>query len=313
MPSYRFCRPDDLPLLVRAVVECHDVHFPHRPPCTLESFRREMKEIDVWPSNSMVAMGGAGGREPIAVSIATKREDAVLVHRVGVRPDHLRQGHGGHLLTSLSQKLAVLGPERLLAEAPDDLPAAGAFLAALGWRREVELVDWERPAPGAGGDDGAPAPDGLVIPVTAADLEQAGALDRVPEVAWQRSRRSLVQTGDRLAGAAIAGPERIEAWLLWTTGSGDAVDLASALDRAEGPARTGGAAEPVEIPGAGCRDPEQAPLLLSLLARWLARRTGRLLRLPRLAPGELPEPALRRAGFTPVRHHHRFTTRATPL
>jgi GNAT superfamily N-acetyltransferase len=302
MPSYRFCRPDDLPLLVRAVAECHDVHFPGLPPTTEESFRREMKELDAWPSNSMVAMGGVGGREPIAVSIATKREDAVLVQRVGVRPDHLRQGHGGHLVTSLSQKLAVLGPERLLAEAPDDLSAAGAFLAALGWRRGDELVDWERPAP-AGADGGEPVPEGLVVPVTVADLDQAGELAgrerRVPGLAWGRTRRTLLQSGDRLVGAAVAGPESIEAWLLWSEDGGGA--------------STPGCTGQVEIPGAGCRDPQQAPLLLALLSRWLARRTGRALRLPRLAAGELPEAALRAAGFTPARRFHRFTTRATPL
>ncbi|HEX6201845.1 MAG TPA: GNAT family N-acetyltransferase, partial [Thermoanaerobaculia bacterium] len=117
MPSYRFCRPDDIPLLVHAVETCYRPHDPAEPPWSPDSFRRGMREIDLWPSNSMVALDTAG--EPLAVMIGTKRPDAVAVHRLGVRPDHLRQGHGLHLLTSLSQKLAVLGPDRLVAEVPD--------------------------------------------------------------------------------------------------------------------------------------------------------------------------------------------------
>jgi ribosomal protein S18 acetylase RimI-like enzyme len=130
VPSYRFCRPDDIPLLVHAVETCYRVHDPEEPGWSAESFRRGMREIDLWPSNSMVALDTDG--EPVAVMIGTKRADEVAVHRLGVRPDHLRRGHGVHLLTSLSQKLAVLGPERLVAEVPEDRPAALACFAVAG-------------------------------------------------------------------------------------------------------------------------------------------------------------------------------------
>ena len=55
MPSYRFCRPDDIPYLVRAVNECWDVHFPEAPRMTVDRYREEMRTLDVWPSNSLVA------------------------------------------------------------------------------------------------------------------------------------------------------------------------------------------------------------------------------------------------------------------
>ena len=76
MPSYRFCRPDDIPLLVRAVEECFRPHFAAggaragaAPPgfahaMTLERFRREMKEVDLWPSSCLVALAGD---DPLAV------------------------------------------------------------------------------------------------------------------------------------------------------------------------------------------------------------------------------------------------------
>ncbi len=214
MPSYRFCRPDDIPFLVRAVNECFDVHFPDRPPLTVDGFRREMKHLDLWPSSSLIA---AEGDRPIAVLTGTKREDETLVARIGVRPGAERDGHGGHLITSLSQKLAVLGPPRLAVEVPASLPGARAFFRALGWEDDGTYLDLERdstrdrardltrelapdsalspapepalapvPAPesAAPADGGAPPaaaaveppPDGLVGAITVAELDAAGLL-----------------------------------------------------------------------------------------------------------------------------------------
>jgi len=93
-----------------------------------------MREAHVWPSNSMVAMGGD---TPVAVVIGTKEPHEVHVRRIGVAPGHQRQGHGRHLLESLGSKLAVLGPPRLVAEVPADLTDAVAFFAALGWSLEA--------------------------------------------------------------------------------------------------------------------------------------------------------------------------------
>jgi hypothetical protein len=145
--------------------------------------------------------------------IGPKRADEVAVHRLGVRPDQLRRGHGVHLLTSLSQKLAVLGPERLVAEVPEDRPAALACFAAAGYEREATLVDWWRP----GVEDPAaePVPEGLVTELTLGELDGAGLLADSPATAWCRTRRTLVQSADRLAAAAIVSPERVEAWLVY--------------------------------------------------------------------------------------------------
>ena len=133
MVAYRFCRPDDIPLLVSAVNRCYDAHFPGAPPLTVEAFRREMREAHLWPSNCMIA---TAGDEPVAVVVGTKQPDEVRVSRIGVAREHQRQGHGRHLLDSLGSKLAVLGPPRLVAEVPADLENALAFFAALGWRQE---------------------------------------------------------------------------------------------------------------------------------------------------------------------------------
>ena len=133
MVAYRFCRPDDIPLLVSAVNQCYGAHFPAAAPLTVDAFRREMREEHLWPSNCMLA---TAGDEPVAVVLGTKTPEEVRVSRIGVAPGHQRRGHGRHLLESLGSKLAVLGPPRLVADVPLDLADAIAFFAALGWREE---------------------------------------------------------------------------------------------------------------------------------------------------------------------------------
>lgn len=327
MPSYRFCRPDDIPLLVHAVETCYRVHDPEEPAWSAESFRRGMREIDLWPSNSMVALDTDG--EPVAVMIGTKRADEVAVHRLGVRPDHLRRGHGLHLLTSLSQKLAVLGPERLVAEVPDDRAAATACFAAAGYRREAALVDWRRPALAPDAAAAAePVPAGLVSELTVGELEAAGFLVESPATAWCRSRRTLDQCADRLAGAAIVSPERVESWLVYDAGAGP--EQRGAASPPVSDAGTAGASDsspaasataPVVVLAGGGADAERAPFLLGVLLRWLAaRHVARPLLAPRLAaaapqaPGaELTGDVLAGHGFTSGRAWALLAATARPL
>lgn len=281
MPAYRFCRPDDIPLLVRAVNECYNVHFPGLEPLTVEAYRAEMKELSVWPSNSMVALAGD---DPIAVLIGTKRQHEILIIRLGVRPDHLRQGHGGHLVNSLSQKLAVLGPPRLIAEVPLDPPGVADFFAAAGYRREAIYVDWTRAAAPA-----EPVPEGLVIPITVDELADGGLLEIADGVAWERTRESLAGCRAELDGLAIATPERIEAFVL-------------SRQRPRS----------VDVLAAGCRDGERREVFLGLLLRALIGGGAGPVRLPRLGEGELPAALLESLGFEQSRRHGLFSAVASP-
>lgn len=287
MPSYRFCRPDDIPFLVRAVNECYAVHFPGTAPMTVEGFRREMKELDLWASSCLVA---AADERPVAVLTGTKREDETLVSRLGVRPGELRRGHGGHLVTSLSQKLAVLGPPRLVAEVPAELPGAVAFFERLGWRREASFRDWFRPA-AAGPLE--PVPEGLIAPATVDQLAASGALEAPPGAAWLRTRKTLVNRRDGLRAAAVASPDRIEAWVVFDPEAAD------------------GAAEVV---GFGSAEEARRELLMGALLRHLiAEAPARPVRLARLAADEFPEPLLAGLGFAPEREYHRHAAEARPL
>jgi GNAT superfamily N-acetyltransferase len=277
MVAYRFCRPDDIPLLVDAVNRCYGAHFPSAAPFTVDALRREMREVQLWPSNSMIASGGDG---PVAVVLGTKRPREVLVRRIGVAPGHQRTGHGRHLLGSLSQKLAVLGPPRLVAEVPGKLAEARAFFAGAGWSEEVELVDYERPAAPGGTRRAVRActvedleATGAFSTVTMADLEAAGVL--AATTAWERQPEALRALAD-LRGLALCGAERFEAWTLYRVRAGGR----------NRPART-------RLQRARAR----AGATLALLCARLQRLHGGLLRLRWVAPGELSPAFLAELGF----------------
>ena len=139
MSAYRFCRTDDIGLLVDALNRCWAPHFPDEPLMTAARFKRSIRDLQVWCSSCMVAFAGSA---PIGVLIGAKRSSATLIQQIAVHPDHLRQGHGRHLLTSLSSKLAILGPPHIVAEVPDRFVAPRALFGACGYFEEERLTDY---------------------------------------------------------------------------------------------------------------------------------------------------------------------------
>src|SRR5262245_18771085 len=197
MSAYRFCRTDDISLLVDALNRCWAPYFPDEPPVTAASFKRSIRDLQVWCSSCMVAFAGA---DPIGVLIVAKRPSGTLIHRIAVHPDHLRQGHGRHLLTSLSSKLSILGPPRIVTEVPEDLAPARALFGACGYAEEARLTDYVL--------DALPPPSGtdrLLIPVTVDDLAANGLLgEAYPRTCWERSVETLKARKDEIEGLAVA-------------------------------------------------------------------------------------------------------------
>jgi GNAT superfamily N-acetyltransferase len=325
MSAYRFCRTDDVALLVDALNRCWSPYFPDEPPVTPAEFKRSIRDCQVWCSSCMVAFSGS---EPIGVLIGAKRPSGTLVHKIAVHPDHRRQGHGRHLLASLGSKLAILGPPRIIAEVPETLAPASELFSACGyvqealltdyvWRPEVEENDaGEVPgapqAPAAGADRGAGAPpiDGaegyggpkFVIPVTVEDLAANGLLGEAhPQACWKRAVETLTARKDDIAGLAVASDERIEAYLLY-------------LKLEEGPE---GNADP--SPGEGPSTAEIVSLrsfvddrgarLRQLLTR-LRARGMRTFRFPKVHLAEISEESLETLGFRPTGRHLLYATRA---
>jgi GNAT superfamily N-acetyltransferase len=227
MPAYRFCRTDDVALLVDALNRCWSPYFPDEPPVTPASFKWSIRHLQVWCSSCMVAFSGA---DPIGVLIGAKRPAGTLIHRIAVHPDHLRQGHGRHLLTSLSSKLAILGPPRMIAEVPETLTAARELFGATGYLQEALLTDyvlqWEDSDHRHEDHHGR-----FVIPVTIDDLAANGLLgEGHPQTCWERSAETLTARKDEIAGFAVASDERLEAYLLYVKTTAEIMSLRTLID-----------------------------------------------------------------------------------
>jgi GNAT superfamily N-acetyltransferase len=295
LTAYRFCRTDDVPLLVQAHNACISEPIGV-PPITVDDFRRWMRELDVWCSSCMVAFEGS---EPVGVLIAAKRAHASWLHRIGVRPEHRRCGHARHMLESLARKMAILEPRLLLAEVSAEYPDAMLLLEACGYSRGADLVD-HLAQPLVDAETVGEGPGSLPRPssVTLSDLDSAGALAAEDPATWLRSLAALRAVRDELRGLAFVSDVRIEAWLLYRDGPG------ATTERLVLGVGTAG--------GAAAESPMQA--LLPLLPLLLAARRGspRPLRIPRLHSGEIPPAVLAAAGFAPAAAFATYSATAAP-
>ena len=282
MSAYRFCRTDDIGLLVDALNRCWAPYYPDEPPVTPAALKRSIRDLQVWCSSCMVAFSGS---DPIGVLIGAKRRSSTLVHRIAVHPEHRRQGHGRHLLTSLGSKLAILGPPRIVAEVPTTLVPARELFDASGYVEEVRLTDYvlDRDA----NDEGEPA-GMFVIPLTIDDLAANDLLgEDHPQVCWERSVETLTARKDDIAGLAVASDERIEAYVLYVTRGTDETEIVSLRSF---------------IDDGGAR-------LKQLLYRLCARGTHTF-RFPKVHPAEISKEWVKTLGFSPTGEHLLYAARA---
>jgi GNAT superfamily N-acetyltransferase len=302
MSAYRFCRTDDIPLLVDALNRCWSPYFPDEPPMTPAAFKRSIRDLQVWCSSCMVAFSGS---DPIGVLIGAKRASATLVHKIAVHPDYCRQGHARHLLESLASKLAILGPPRIVAEVPETLAPACALFSACGYVEEALLTDYMLAigdqGPGAG-SQGFAEPEvaaRFLIPVTVDDLAANGLLDADHlRTCWERSVETLTARKDEIEGLAVASEERIEACILYIGHGGG-----RAADSAAGPLSH---SSPTEIVSLRSFVDDEGARLKQLLAR-LGMGT---LRFPKVHPAEISKECLEQLGFGAAGRHLLYATRA---
>jgi len=293
MSAYRFCRTDDIGLLVNALNRCWSPYVPDQPPETPTTFKRSIRDLQVWCSSCMVAFVGA---DPIGVLIGGKRPTGTLIHRIAVHPSHRRQGHGRHLLTSLSSKLAILGPPRIVAEVPEQLTPARELFKACGFTQEAVLTDYARPFDWVESDVPAQGVGGLVIPVTVDDLVANGLLgDTQPLLCWERSVETLTARKAEIAGLAIANDERIEAYLLYLKRE----VAAEPDDEARTPA--------TELVSLRSMVDDGGARLRRLLSQLPDRRS---VRITKVHPAEISKQILESVGFRPCGEHLLHAARA---
>jgi GNAT superfamily N-acetyltransferase len=328
--SYRFCRTDDIGLLVDALNRCWLPYFPDQPAVTPAAFKRSIRDLQVWCSSCMVAFSGS---DTIGVLVGAKRPSSTLVHKIAVHPDHRRQGHGRHLLASLGSKLAILGPPRIVAEVPETLAPACELFRAGGYVQEALLTDYvlERPAltlrpfenlrvapsavegrqaqghpersRGMSEQGDAVRVEGFVIPVTVDDLAANGLLEEAPsQTCWERSVETLTARKDDIAGLALASDERIEAYVLYVkhrdpgSGIGDPrVDV--------------GTEKNAEIVSLRSFVKDGGARLKQLLAQLCAQGMENF-RFPKVHPAEISKEQVGTLGFRPAGGHLLFEARA---
>lgn len=264
-----------MPLLVDAYRRAYAPHFTPPPALDVPGFKAWIRELDLWCSSCAVAQEGT---DPIGVVLGAKRPTQTLVIAVGVHPDHLRRGHGRHLLTSLSSKLAILGPPELVAELPADDARANAFFAACGYQPGPRFRDFTLEA--------APGPAGAataVVPITLPELVANEAVEPAPPRPWARAHEALLRRAETFSGLALASPDRIEAWLLWR-------------DRER----------QREVMALGGRRQD----LLGLLVRYFAAVAPTRIVFEKVHQDEVPWAWLESWGFQPGREYVRYTAAA---
>ena len=233
--------------------------------------------------------------KPIAVITGAKREHETLVHRIGVHPDFQRRGHAQHLLESLSQKLSVLGPPRMVAEVPEDLPAVCSLFEAVGYRAEQRFADFTLTKPIA-----PPAAAGGVGAASLDDLLRAEALDPSVPRSWERALESLQNRKDQLQGLAIASDTRVAACALYRdlpdegrreiVGLGGNKPTASAVERETQPDNGG----------------DDARVLLEIVVRVACQAGSLAVTIPRISSHEFSWDRLESMGFQRQRTYTRY-------
>ncbi len=287
MSSYRFCRTDDINLLVDALNSCWLPYFPEQGLETAATFKRSIRDLQVWCSSCMVAFSGS---EPIGVLIGAKRPSGTLIHKIAVHPDHLRQGHARHLLESLGSKLSILGPPRMVAEVPAALEPACALFSGCGYGEEAVLTDYVLTGGSMHSHRSAAiveieptllkATTSVTIPVTVDDLAANDLLSN-PAGCWSRSVETLTARKNEVSGLAAVSDERFEAYILYIK---------------------------AEIVALWTLAPHGVERLEFLV--WQLQQTGAQFRFPKVHPEEISKHLLESLGFRPAGEHLLYAARA---
>jgi GNAT superfamily N-acetyltransferase len=206
MPLYRFCRPEDIPMIVQALNACYDVHFPAYPAMTVAQFREEMSLISLWPSNTMVVLED---RDPIAVIVGTKRPYGCWIAKLGVRSDHQRQGMARYIVEALMRKLSIIGPRVISVDVPVENSVGVNFFKAMGFETWAQYWSF------TGYPSTRPSDDLRQVHPVKPDvaLSRYETFHPVPQC-WQRDAHTLQLYAGRLSGYAFWEEDSIQGYLL---------------------------------------------------------------------------------------------------
>ena len=206
MPSYRFCRPDDLELIVQAINKCCRIHETDTPEMTEELLKTHMTLFAVRPGNCMVALER---QQPVAAVISTRREGEAWIQTLGCQPAYQRRGLASQLIEALVRKIAIQRTEDIAVDVPEDNEAALQFFHSVGFEERGHLVTLEGQPMGPVGSSG----DAVQVP-TADLLREYQSFHALPRC-WERSVDSLAGYGELLQGCAYRETGITQGYLLY--------------------------------------------------------------------------------------------------
>ena len=206
MPSYRFCRPDDLELIVRAINRCCRIHETDTPEMTEERLKTHMTLFAVRPGNCMVALER---HQPVAAVISTRREGEAWIQTLGCQPAFQRRGIASQLVEALVRKIAIQRTEDIAVDVPEDNEAALQFFRSVGFEERGRLVTLEgQPA----GPVDSPA---KAVEAPAADLLRVYREFHAFPTCWERSADSLAGYGELIRGCGYRCNGATQGYLLY--------------------------------------------------------------------------------------------------
>ncbi len=205
MPSYRFCRPDDLTMIVRAINDCYRMHYPDEPAMTAERFKEHMTLFDVRPGNCMVALER---QQPVGVVVSTKRDYGVWIQALGCQPAFQRRGIATQLVEALIRKIAIQRAPLVTVDVPTTNTPALRFFEAVNFTVRGRYVSYQ------GLLTDMPDLPGNVEAGPASDLLAYYPQLHTAPACWERNAESLAAYGALPQGYAYYAQGTIQGYLI---------------------------------------------------------------------------------------------------
>ena len=209
MPSYRFCRPDDLTLIIRAINTCYLMHYPDKPPMTEERLKEHMTLFAVRPGNCMVALER---QQPVGVVVSTKRDHGVWIQALGCQPAFQRRGIASQLVEALLRKIAIQRAPLVTVDVPTNNTPALQFFEAVDFTVRGRYVSYQ------GFLTEMTDIPGSIKAVSPPELLAYYAPFHTATACWERNAESLAGYGALPQGYAYYIQDAVQGYLIhWDT------------------------------------------------------------------------------------------------
>ena len=205
MPSYRFCRPDDLTLIIRAINACYLMHYPDEPVMTEERLKEYMTLFHVRPGNCMVALEQ---QQPVGVVVSTKRDYGVWIQALGCQSAFQRRGIATQLLEALVRKIAIQRAPLVTVDVPTTNTPARRFFESVHFTVRGRYVSYQ------GLLTEMPDIPGSVKAVPPPDVLAYYAPFHTIPACWERNAESLAGYGTLPQGYAYYIQDTVQGYLI---------------------------------------------------------------------------------------------------